>query len=177
MDNLFKFEDFYVGLRIWTIISFFSGMVGLVIYLRLKKGKTNKKRVLGKILFGQMWVSVIFLGLINTIFKSRAKAELFRKINLVQGNIRSCGIELDQNKSQEYKNLLFSIGEIARHHSTPTYCGNVEFIVKSEKVDLRFERDNSIKTEYWIYWDKYIVTKENPIGYLRTDKLNDMNCR
>lgn len=98
------------------MISFFSGMVGLVVYLSLKKDKTNKKRALGKILFGQMWVSVIFLGLINIIFKSKAKAELFRKINLVQGNIKSCGIELDQIKSQEYKNLLLSIGEIARHH-------------------------------------------------------------
>lgn len=177
MENHYKLENIYLAFRLWTLISVLFGLIGFGLFLfYYRKSNENKKRNIGIILFGQMLLSVLFLMLLNNIFQSKAKNELFVKIELTKNKIKVCDNELSESQTKVYKNLLLEIGKIPRHHSSPTYCGNIKLEVNGEIVNLRFERDDDIKTEYWIYWDKYSVTKDNPIGYLRTEELNEMNC-
>ncbi len=177
MYDLFRLEYFYLAFRIWTIISLCLGLTGIVIFLYHRRKKESRKKFIGAILFGQMWLSVLILMLINNTIQWKAKSELLHKINLSTSSIQLCDHELDEQQTPAYKQLLLNIGEIPRHHSSATYCGNIKLKSGSETIKLRFERDNNIKTEYWIYWDKYTVTKDNAIGYLRTNKLDEMNCR
>ena len=177
MENHYKLENIYLAFRLWTLISVFFGLIGLGLFLYYyRKRNESKKRNIGLILFGLMWLSVLVLMLFNNVFQSKAKNELFKKIELTKNTIRVCDNELSESQTKVYQKLLLEIREIPRHHSSPTYCGDIKFEVNGETVNLRFERDDNIKTEYWIYWDKYTVTKDNPIGYLRTEELNEMNC-
>jgi hypothetical protein len=177
MDILFALERFYILFRVITLGSFIVGILGLILFLlNRSESKRLKRKNLGLVLFVQMWLFGLIFLLLNNLFKNNAKKELLHKLSQTDLIFEKCNEQLDRNESEQLRRLLTEIKNISRHHSSPTYCGNIKFKYLNEIVNLRIERDNTIRTEYWIYWDKYIVTKDNPIGYLRTDKLNKMNC-
>jgi hypothetical protein len=176
MESLEAFDLFYQYFKTFTLISFLVGIIGLVLVLTQLKSGNTKRKLLGIFLFAQMWMVGLIFMMLNAMFEQRAQRFLKEELAANDIQIYACGQRLEGAEMIEVHNVLKAIGNIARHHSAPTYCGTIDVKTKDKTITLRIERDNNIKTEYWIYWDKYIVTKDNPVGYVRTTKLDDMNC-
>jgi hypothetical protein len=69
------------------------------------------------------------------------------------------------------------LGNISRHKSQPLDTLPIRILKDRIDIKIRIQRDSDRKNEFWIYWDRYRITRESPIGYLKTSKFDNIVCR
>lgn len=156
----------------WMFLSFGLAVIGFFILLarQFSKKKTKSKYVkLAFIFIGQLaFTWIIFFGLMSKI-QGNARDELKEFLSqsnlivLVNGNV------VDSDYSEKVIKELRKIRKFEPHHSSSKNAFEIRIISKKKTIDLSIEQDSDYKNEYWVYWDKYIVTKNNEIGRIRTD--------
>lgn len=158
----------------WMFPSFGLGIIGFgfLFYVKLAKPTKRKKPLItGIILLGQTILTWIIAFGSLFLVQDMARNELKDILSKSDLSIKING-ELIEN---EYSTLIISelqsIADISAHHSHPTEITKIQIISNNETSILSLEKDSEIRTEYWIYWDKYKTTKSNEIGRIRTDKL------
>ena len=158
----------------WMFPSFGIGIIGFgfLFYVRwAKPAKRKKPLITGSILLGQTVLTwIISFGSLFLV-QDMARNELKEILSHTDLSIKINGELIDK----EYSTLIISelqlISDITAHHTHPTEKREIQITSNNETSRLSLERDSEIKTEYWIYWDKYKTTKSNEVGRIRTDKL------
>ncbi len=67
----------------------------------------------------------------------------------------------------EVLGTLQELRDLPAHHSSPTKRFSIDILGPSQ-VSLVFARDSSDPHEYWVFYPKYLITRSNPIGRLKT---------
>jgi hypothetical protein len=63
---------------------------------------------------------------------------------------------------------LKALRPLSAHHSSPTKRINVHISEGSHRIALSLARDSSDPREYWVFYPKYYITKNNEIGRIVT---------
>ena len=154
------------------LFSFLIALVGFcfLIYSKYEIGTKKKKaRIIGIILFVQVflffWVN---FKLMNTM-QNKARKEFVTFLDYPDLKVKINDVEIKENSLEQTISSLRNIRYVHGHHSHPEE--EIEIIISSKEKNIKIKaaQDSEIKTEYWIFWDKYESTKLNEIGRIEME--------
>jgi hypothetical protein len=176
MYELNEFQNSYETFRLWSIISIVIGLSGIFLGAY---GIVKKKQIFiisGVLMLVQMFfIGFIFMGQTDN-FTTKARKQLLTELKDSTLVIRVCDQVIPSNDADVIREEVVKLADFTPHHSQPEKLIPIRFFTKDKDVELRIMRDSSIPTEYWIYWDEFKITSDNPIGKINTDKLNLADC-
>lgn len=121
-------------------------------------------------------IVLVVIGTTNaastSIVQKRARIELNTFLNQSNLTIIKDRKIVDSIYGKNLINELKSIKEFTGHHSYTTKETSIIFYSKNDTLNLVLKKDSEIKTEYWIYWDKYYSTQIVEFGRINTTILN-----
>lgn len=162
----------------WMIPSFLLGLVGFgfLFYVRWVN-PTNRKKFLkiGILLFGQTFLTWIIAFSTIWIIEARSRHELKEFLSQNNLSIRINGQTTSKILTDLILKELMNIRNIPAHHSQPTDKIKIEIISKSMTEYLNIARDSERENEYWIYWNKYEITRKSEFGRISTEIFKEYN--
>lgn len=173
---MIEFQTIYEAFRVWTLFAVLAGLIGIGIFI-YGLSKSKRLKMLGIMLFGHMFLCGMILLLLNNIFSSRAKLELLQTLSDSKLNVTLCNEPVNKEKQSSIISELKLLRDIPRHHSQPLDTVPIKILKNDTDIRIRIQRDSDRENEYWIYWDKYKITKENAVGYIQTLKFDNTKCR
>jgi hypothetical protein len=157
----------------WMPISLGIGFVGLgfILFVRLAEPKSSKPLMIGIVLFGQVFITW-FIGFGSMwIIQIQARQELKDFIEQPGLIVKVNEQILEPNNANEIFEILRTLKSIPAHHSNPTKKISIEILSDKDTVTLSARQDSQIVVEYWIFWDKYRLTRSNDVGHVITDQF------
>jgi hypothetical protein len=162
----------------WMFISFGLAIIGFIILFIRKYSKienSNKYLKIGIILISQAFLTwIIGFGTLWTI-QYQARQELKEFLSQPDLIVTINNELIDKKYSMKIINEIKTISNIEAHHSSPTELIKIKIDSGLKTINLDFKQDSENKNEYWIFWDKYKVTRTNEIGRIRTEIFKDKN--
>lgn len=174
---MLEFQKNYEIFRIWTLLGVVAGLAGIGLCIYGYSKKRNRLKIVGLMLFGHMFLCGLIFSLLTTIFQNRAKYEFLQILNDPKVTLSLCDKAIHEDMQSAIISELKLLGNILRHHSQPLDTLPIKILKDKADIKIRIQRDSYRKNEYWIYWDSYIITRDNPIGYLQTSKFDTIDCR
>ena len=77
------------------------------------------------------------------------------------------------SNSREVLLALKALDQLPAHHSNPTKRLNVEITDHGQSIRIVLARDSGNPREYWVFYPKYYVTKNNEIGRIKTPLFDE----
>jgi len=94
--------------------------------------------------------------------------EVLRKLAAVDSQSQMLINGQAVRNTNEILAVLRTIDWLQPHHSNPTKRVIVELSDHAPRLVLELARDSGDPREYWVFWPKYHVTKNNEIGRIKT---------
>jgi hypothetical protein len=155
-------------------VSFFAALSGLGILFYWRYGKPeNPKKTLknGGLLFGQAFLVWIIGFGAAAIVQSNAREELKLILKNDELQLSINNEYLNEESQNEIISILKTIQNMPPHHSSPRTELQIQISNKEEITNIFLSEDSMVKNEYWIFWDKYYITRLNEIGRITDEKI------
>ena len=167
LDNYSKFIS---GIILYVFI---IGFIGTAFHI-LNKARISikgKKISLGLIMAIMLFTFGITDLISIWIVQSRARVELRAFLNQPNLTVKKNGKTTDSIYGIQILNELKSIRIVNSHHSRTIRNIQLDIYSEIDTVKLTLRKDSDIKTEYWVYWDKYHSTENSDFGRIKTNIL------
>jgi|688.fasta_scaffold564250_2 hypothetical protein len=172
-----EFEKNFEIFRLWTLLGVIAGFVGLGLLIYGFSKRRNTLKALGLTLFGHMFLCGLIFSLLTNYFLRRASSELLQILNDPKVTLSLCDRTVSEDIQAAFISEIKLLGNISRHKSQPLDTLPIRILKDRIDIKIRIQRDSDRKNEFWIYWDRYRITRESPIGYLKTSKFDNIVCR
>jgi hypothetical protein len=173
-----KMKIFDFILTYWayfSLISFFGGFIGIISFYTEKNSEENRKPNyrLAIILLTQLVVTIAILVILHSVFNVYVKRELESILNSPNYELYVKHKNITIQEKAELKTKLCALINPPPNHSGPDRY--IKVLIKANDISLFLElgRDDQDTTLYWVFVDKYKVTKSNDIGKIKTEIFNE----
>ncbi len=149
--------------------SFFLGIIGFFFFtysVSNEKIERKKTKAIGVTFLGFLTFTFLVNITLSLSFKVLVKNELIHLLNQPELVIKINDEKLDAEYANRVVDELKKIGNATPDHSYPKREKEitVKIVSKNDSLTLRIMRDSRRRFEFWIYLDKYKLTKDNSTG-------------
>jgi hypothetical protein len=177
MDNLAELQNIHEHLNLWLIYSLLGFLVGIVLVIYGMRKKKTTPKLIGIALFWNMIFSIFMISFSDNHFQIKAKKALLSLLSEPHVSVKICNSPINIKLQDIIISEVKLLKNIDRHHSYPNDTIPIKIVSKNGDIQVRIARDSDVDNEYWIFWDKYDKTKNNAIGFLRTNKFDNIGCK
>lgn len=141
-------------------ICFGLAFIGWVLLMLGKETGEKKFKILGVILFGQLFLVGFTIIVVRQIATHRARTEVLNFLSKEYLVVKLEGIEMDSISSDSIIRDLMRIQRVSAHHSGPTQNRKIVIMSKAGSIDLEVAADSQNPNEFWVFYTKYSFIDE-----------------
>ena len=168
-------DSFLQFMNSWMLVSFglgFLGMIFLIVVVKTKKENSGRTSIIISVgLVGQCFLTFIIAFTTLSYMKANARQEILTFLK--RPNVTVLVDNHSPSDSVAFKLLtdLRNLKNLSAHSSHPTDMFSILLLDKRDTLSLTIGKDSQIKTEFWIFLNKYKTTTSNDIGRFTTNEF------